>query len=518
MLLWSIVGCSCAGRDETGGASDSDVGPGGSCDWTTGAGPTVASSDTCPLVPILSFSAPTPVSLRITDAAHDVSSPAATSHAVALFDFVAGTPTSFHVEVTDDVGCAAGWDVAWTAPALPALWPDVELAVGQPASMSPGLTVMPVGTLMPGGDHYLAAFDAAGKVRWLFDGDTLFDDFEVTSEGTLLYLDGAGMTEMDWACNPVAQFTWEGSGGTGIAIDGTVLFHHDGSKLSDGTYLVLDHELATFEDFPVDYDDLNDTDEADVDVTAVVRFDGTGTVLDRISFADAFDPERIGWDALNDGEYFQQAYDWVHGNAAQWIESENQYLLSARQQDAVVLWDADTDEVVWVLANSDNWSADFDDLRLGSDGSVDWFYHQHAPWLADDGTLILFDNGNVRTSPPDEPSGTPYSRAVGYRVDGATVSQEWEYHGPSNGEMFCSAGGDVDTLANGNILAVCSFGKTIDGVAHEDVGLGNSCARVMEFDPATGATFYDLRLTSQAAENANGWYTVRAARVSAIGP
>jgi hypothetical protein len=479
--------------------------------------PSVSSSDTCPLVPIVSIGAPRPVTLSVSDASHTASSPLGTLHAVPLFDFVAGQATTFHVEAVDEAGCVNAWDLPWTAPALPDLWPDQTVAVGQSAAMSPGLTVMPVGTLMPGGDHYLAAFDATGAVHWLYDGRTTFDDFEVTADHTVLFMDGDGLTEMDWACTPIAQFTPEGGGGIGIEIPGTVLFHHEGSKLPDGTYLVLDHEFVELPDFPTNYFDLDDTEAADVDDSVVVRFDATGAVLERVRFSDVFDQSRIGWDALGGGEAFPGAYDWVHGNAAQWLASENQYLLSARQQDAVILWDADTDEVVWVLANPDNWSNAYDARRLDGDGSVDWFYHQHAPWLDGD-TLILFDNGNVRTSPPDSPSGTPYSRAVGYRIGDGTVSQEWSYEGPSSGEMYCSAGGDVDTLPNGNILAVCSYGKTVDGVEHDDVNLGNSCARVLEFDPATGDTVYDLLLTSDRSEDFNGWYTVRASRTDHIGP
>lgn len=529
--FWGVffaVGCG-----DKGGATDTSPGLDADADTDTDSdtdtdadtdlltyGPTVTTAEKCPLVPIVSLTAARPVSVTVSDGTHTASSPEALTHAVALFDFVPGVATTFSVEIVELTGETTTREVDWTPESLPSdQWPNVDVPVADAGKMSPGLTVLPVGTLFNPGWHYLVAFDEEGLVHWLYEGETQFDDFEITQEGNILYLDGAGITEMDWACQPINQFTWEDNDdGVGSVVPDTILFHHEVSKLSDGTYLVLDHEKLEFASFPVEYQDLGNLEDADVDVSVLIRFDSSGTVLERLSFADVFDPSRIGWDSLNTGEAYPTAYDWVHGNSAQWVESENAYLLSARQQDAVALYDRDTSTVSWVLGNPENWSPEFEALRLVADGSVDWFYHQHAATLNEDGTLTLFDNGNVRVSPPDVPSGLPYSRAVQYRVDGNNVSQDWEFVQTSEGEVFCAAGGDVDTLPNGNVLSSCAFGKSLDGEDHTDAGFGDSCARVSEFDPVTGTPVFELMLTSDVSDNPNGWFTVRSARVEHVGP
>ena len=64
--------------------------------------------------------------------------------------------------------------------------------------------------------------------------------------------------------------------------------------------------------------------------------------------------------------------------------------------------------------------------RLGPGGSLtlegqgELQYHQHAPEVQPDGTILLYDNGNDRpgTDPAaTDPAGRPYSRTVRYAID-----------------------------------------------------------------------------------------------------
>ena len=92
---------------------------------------------------------------------------------------------------------------------------------------------------------------------------------------------------------------------------------------------------------------------------------------------------------------------------------------------------------MWILGNHSNWAAEFQPYLLTPVGPLEWPYHQHAPTITAEGTILLFDNGNDRASPFD---GVPrmelsesYSRAVEYAIDedSMEVTQVWEFAFPS---------------------------------------------------------------------------------------
>ncbi|MFN0102432.1 MAG: aryl-sulfate sulfotransferase [Bryobacteraceae bacterium] len=87
-----------------------------------------------------------------------------------------------------------------------------------------------------------------------------------------------------------------------------------------------------------------------------------------------------------------QANDWVHGNSVS--ETADGYLLySARSQDWIVKIDyqggSGGGNVVWRLGRDG-------DFQISSGDLNDWFSHQHDAEIEADGTMSVFDNGNVR--------------------------------------------------------------------------------------------------------------------------
>ena len=149
--------------------------------------------------------------------------------------------------------------------------------------------------------------------------------------------------------------------------------------------------------------------------------------------------------------------DWGHCNSVFYVPEEDAAILSFYHQDAVVKLDMDSGEIQWILGTPSGWKEPWQKYLLKPKGDLQWQYHQHAAKMTPNGTLILFDNGTYRASPPDEKMKTEdaYSRAVEYRINEETMEVEevWSYGGPNGERFFSPFICDVDWLPRtGNIL------------------------------------------------------------------
>jgi hypothetical protein len=188
-------------------------------------------------------------------------------------------------------------------------------------------------------------------------------------------------------------------------------------------------------------------------------------------------------------------------------------VVSVRHQDAVIELDRDTGALRWILANPANWSPELDALRLQPVGEpFAWPYHQHAPVLDDDGRLLLFDNGNSRTSPftgvPEPPLTDLYSRIVEYRIDedARTVEQLWEFQHPDEQIWSGACGGAERQPVTGNVLSLWGYVTHVDGYPFP----GNAqSVRLIEFVPETGEVVLDLAFAAGDAS----WHGYRAHRI-----
>jgi len=107
-----------------------------------------------------------------------------------------------------------------------------------------------------------------------------------------------------------------------------------------------------------------------------------------------------------------KANDWLHGNALQ-LTPDGNILYSARHQDWIVKIDyrdgAGTGAILWRMGSGG-------DFQIHSSDAWPWFSHQHDPnFLADNQTLLVFDNGNTRIMA----NPTENSRAQVFQVDEA---------------------------------------------------------------------------------------------------
>jgi arylsulfate sulfotransferase len=170
-------------------------------------------------------------------------------------------------------------------------------------------------------------------------------------------------------------------------------FHHEARRLPDGRILVLGsvEQILTGVQGPGPVDVLGDM---------IIVMDSN---LQVVWAWDAFDHLDVTRRAtLNDQcahgscpSLFLDvtANDWLHGNSVQQTPDGN-LLYSARSQDWVIKIDYQqgfgSGNVIWRLGKDG-------DFQINSTDPSPWFSHQHDPqFLADNTTLTLFDNGNVR--------------------------------------------------------------------------------------------------------------------------
>ena len=147
--------------------------------------------------------------------------------------------------------------------------------------------------------------------------------------------------------------------------------------------------------------------------------------------------------------------DWLHMNGVYFNEADNSIVLSSRHQSLVAKIDYETGDLRWILAHPAGWGADWLPHILqpvNADGSpvnlasVDFLpYFPHAPTPLPDGSIAVYDNGNIRNfyEDPDVPQ-ISYSRAVAYQIDEAagTVQLVWQFdYGQA---LFTIATGDID--------------------------------------------------------------------------
>jgi len=117
---------------------------------------------------------------------------------------------------------------------------------------------------------------------------------------------------------------------------------------------------------------------------------------------------------------------------------------------------------------------DFTLLSTGGEelGVEEWWYKAHAPEFSGDGLVLMHDNGVGRPVVEE-----PYSRVIQYQInfDDLTVTKLWDWTEPNWYNVVC---GDVDELANGNVMVTKSFSYCITD--QEDV------SSIVEFEPTSG--------------------------------
>lgn len=377
---------------------------------------------------------------------------------------------------------------------LPDFLPQIEVAHAEPDRLAPGLTLFDTGRWdaarnfrEPGG--LLVAVDEAGEIVWYYRNPPSANDARLTPAGTiLLQYPPYGIREIDLLGNRLRSWTW-GDGPSDDPLTTVVdteadirAFHHEAYLAPSGnlfTLAIRDRELTEAQQAA-----CGEAEPFGIAEDVVLELTPEGEVLHEWPLADVVDPADVPGAALCTET--GQARDWAHTNGVILDEAHNSVIVSARHLDLVIAFRHDADdegpsgELLW---------------SLGPEGTLPltegtFAYHQHAPELEPDGSLLLYDNGNGR------PVDVPFSRAVRYALDlegpdpvAWSARQVWEHVlGDVDGApVYADFVGDADLLPNGNVL-----------IDHGGIGRGEGAPRsriveVVPTGPSGGDVVFDIR-------------------------
>lgn len=383
---------------------------------------------------------------------------------------------------------------------LPSWIADHDVTVDA-ARTSPGYTIVEFDPALPEDEgpftQYLAAYDDTGAIVWYYTNSGTLGGVEQTVDGTfLMHYWPFGIREVDMAGNVVAQWRPQPTSVAPGAVDdealvsevdpdqialfGDVLegnegdaeptpvraewidllsFHHENWPMPNGNVLALS---STTHALTADQRSIlcpGDPVEFDVVSDVAVEFDRAGTVLRTWDLWDVIDVmEYPGAEMCVESGLFAEPdrRDWTHANSVVYDPERDAVIVSVRHTDQIIAFDHLDDEgpqgdVRWVLGAGATMPFDAEPT-----------YHQHAVEVNDDGSLVVFDNGNLRPgTSPDDPENPPYSRAVIYDVDDTSADsadwsarQRWEYRADDadGTPVYSDFISDADVLANGNVL------------------------------------------------------------------
>lgn len=234
-------------------------------------------------------------------------------------------------------------------------------------------------------------------------------------------------------------------------------FHHEARILSDGRILVL----ASNEQI---LDDVQGPGPVNIvgDMIIVLNRD-----LEVVWTWDGFDHLDVRRAATQDDKCDPQSCpplflastgnDWLHGNSLA-ETPDGDLLFSIRSQDWVIKIDyrkgAGSGQVLWRLGKDG-------DFTIQSSDPSPWFSHQHDPEFEADGTLTVFDNGNLRRGS----DAGANSRGQVYRLDEKNRVAELVLNADLG--QYAFALGSAEKLENGNYFFDAGFRVGARGIAIE---------------------------------------------------
>lgn len=439
---------------------------------------------------------------------------------------VLGLRALSHYDV-DVVLRGAGGDLEITGLAidsggLPADFPILDVLTHDPAGVGPGPLAFDVASTLP--NTHIVVLDEGLEPIWVRGYLYSAFDARTDAEGTW-WIVGArgGIVHLDWLGTVLHQWGGDPIPGAPHVPLGLEELHHEVVPDGVGGWWALSSVAQAVPAYPTDYDapyalggPVTIRDPSAVHVAA------DGSVLADWPLSPRLLDTRISFDALDltEGVYL----DWGHGNSLCLDPVDGSVTVGLRHQDVVVHLDP-AGNLEWILGEPNGWPVEFDAFVLRPTPGTNPSYHVHGACFDADGVLVLFDNGNNGHTPYTEepyPGWQRRSRAVGYAVDPAagTFTELWSYTSTTTGDVYASARGDADLLANGNVLADFGTVDSENGLDYgDDLGWGNFGARIVEWAPdRPDAPVLDLRVRSDAAVEAGGWTVYRAERLASLYP
>lgn len=216
--------------------------------------------------------------------------------------------------------------------------------------------------------------------------------------------------------------------------------HHDFVSLPEGGFAYIAADIRTWVD-PGSGIERNVVGDSIVEVPEGAVDGSASTWL-----WSTWDHFAVDVDPDVDDNFYPQGLDWTHSNSLQL--KNGVYELSVRKENAFVTVDRASGATLEQIGGvGSEWTL--------TDGRA--FVGQHSPELLDEGSFVLFDNG-------DADIREKYSEAVEYSLDAdaKTYTRIWSYDYDRQISSYLL--GDVERLANGNTLIAWGNGGTITEV------------------------------------------------------
>lgn len=447
------------------------------------------------------------------------------NHNLPLYGMRAGRTYSARVRVYSQTGKAttAAQSLVVAMETLPAGFPNISVT-SDPRTMESGYTLFNVlaqGTANATFGELLVIVDEVGEVVW-YHKNPRFLDVRQLANGNIYAQEGSSMVEMDLLGNHITEWATAGLSGY-VGPDVTVntnIFHHEVFPMDNGNFIGLSIEARNFDNFFTSYDDTTARATSFVAGDLIVEYQPDGTIVNQWSMLDMLDPYRIGYGSL--GAYWDFFFgaasaskDWSHANAVIHDANDDSVIVSLRHQDALVKFKRQTGELVWILGPPENWDvAKYGQYLLTPVNPQQHFYayHPHGPMVTPSGSIMVYDNGNWRSSPPDawEEDANNFSRAVEYVINENTMEVElvWEYGKTSPQVYFSGFLGDADHLPQtGNVLI--THGSLISS--------GKFSAQVVEVTRDTQPVeVFNMTVSDTTADNTSGWRVYRSDRIKSL--
>ena len=190
-------------------------------------------------------------------------------------------------------------------------------------------------------------------------------------------------------------------------------------------------------------------------------------------------------DATEDVQLDVAYVDYIHINSIV-KDDDGNLLISCRHLDEVIKINRQSGAVMWRLGGTKSKNNQFSWLNDTFDGFVG-FSHQHTVTRTSAGTILMFDNGNLKPEPQR-------SRAVEYEVDenAKTVKRVFEFR--PTPDIYSNTMGSAQELENGSILI--GYGSATSSVIAHEVSRDGVVQVKLENPAVNGFTPY--RVLKQA--------------------
>jgi len=221
----------------------------------------------------------------------------------------------------------------------------------------------------------------------------------------------------------IGKYDWDSN----VIWEKDVFIHHEITLSPDNTILIPSREMHEYNGRKIDFD-------------LIIELSQEGEEVSRWSTYENFDyikkfhePSELDQPIHSYNEDKEEVYDYYHLNSIQVLPEtpigkndkrfqEENWLLSFRNVNLVVILDKETKEIVW------SWG-------LGE------LAGQHSPKMLDNGNILIYDNGLYRRD---------YTRVI--ELDPIKKEIVWEYKANPPESFFSEREGYAQRLSNGNTL------------------------------------------------------------------